>query len=72
MLNPSISYTLCLLGLSLTTASASALLWAMEPLLSVALAWLILRERAQPGFLLLSAVAVVGAMLVVAAELGQP
>ena len=43
-LNPGISYTLSLIGLSMTTASASALLWAMEPLLIVGLGWLVLRE----------------------------
>ena len=64
-LNPGISYTLSLIGLSLTTASASALLWAMEPLLIVGLAWLILRERLTARFLLSCGLAAGGVVLVV-------
>jgi drug/metabolite transporter (DMT)-like permease len=72
LLNPGISYTLSLIGLSLTTASASALLWAMEPLLIVGLAWLVLRERLTPKFQLLTAVAAGGAGLVIGADFGRP
>src|SRR5260221_919197 len=72
LLNPGISYTLSLIGLSMTTASASALLWAMEPLLIVGLAWLVLRERLTPKFLLLTAVAAAGACLVIGADFGRP
>jgi len=64
-LNPGVSYTLSLIGLSLTTASMSAVLWAMEPLLIVGLAWLILRERLTVRFLLLGALAAAGVVLVV-------
>ncbi len=71
-LNPGLSYTLSLIGLSMTTASASALLWATEPLLIVGLAWLVLRERLTPKFLLLTAVAAAGAGLVIGANFGQP
>jgi drug/metabolite transporter (DMT)-like permease len=71
-LNPGISYTLSLIGLSMTTASASALLWATEPLLIVALAWLLLRERLTPKFLLLTAIAAGGASLVIGADFGRP
>jgi drug/metabolite transporter (DMT)-like permease len=64
-LNPGVSYTLSLIGLSLTTASMSALLWAMEPLVIVGLAWLLLRERLTRRFLLLSGLAAAGVVLVV-------
>ena len=45
LINPGLAYTFSLLGLSLTTASMSALLWAAEPLLILGLAWFILHER---------------------------
>lgn len=64
-LNPGVSYTLSLIGLSLTTASMSALLWAMEPLLIVGLAWLLLRERLRARFLLLGGLAAAGVILAV-------
>ncbi len=60
LLDPGLAYTLSLLGLRTTTAAASALLWATEPLLIVGLAWLVLRERLAPRFVLLSACAVAG------------
>jgi drug/metabolite transporter (DMT)-like permease len=71
LLNPGISYTLSLIGLSLTTASASALLWAMEPLLIVGLAWLMLREWLMPKFLLLTAVAAAAVSQVIGADFGR-
>ena len=40
VLNPGVSYALSLAGLQRITASASALLWALEPILILALAWL--------------------------------
>jgi drug/metabolite transporter (DMT)-like permease len=46
VLNPGISYTLSLVGLRRTTASVSSLLWAAEPVLILALGWLLLREVA--------------------------
>ena len=65
LLNPGLSYTLSLLGLRLTTASMSTLLWAAEPIVILGLAWLILRERLTPILLALSALAVAGVWLVV-------
>jgi drug/metabolite transporter (DMT)-like permease len=59
LLNPGISYALSLVGLPYATASLSALLWAVEPLLIVGLAWLVLHERQTAGFLILSAFALV-------------
>lgn len=67
VLNPGIAYALSLLGLVAVSASLSVLLWALEPLLIVALAALVLRERISPGFLVASAAAALGAALVVGA-----
>lgn len=64
LLNPGIAYTLSLLGLRLTTASMSSLLWAAEPILILGLARLSLRERLTPIILLFSALAIVGVVLV--------
>jgi len=72
LLNPGLSYTLSLIGLTLTTASLSALLWGLEPLLIVGLAWLVLRERPTSRFLLLSSLAVAGALLAIGLGLDQP
>jgi drug/metabolite transporter (DMT)-like permease len=57
VMNPGISYTFSLFGLSMTTASMSTLLWATEPILIIGLAWVILREKPvlRPGVLVLPA-----------------
>lgn len=65
LLNPGIAYALSLLGLTTITASVSVLLWALEPLLILALAAFVLRERVTPAMVLLSVGAVVGITLVV-------
>lgn len=64
LLNPGIAYTFGLLGLTLTTASMSTLLWAAEPILILCLAWLILCEQLTRPLIALSAVAVVGVIFV--------
>ena len=45
LLNPGISYTLSLMGLARISASVSTLLWAAEPLMVLAIAAIVLRER---------------------------
>lgn len=65
LLNPGLAYALSLLGLAQITASLSVLLWALEPVLILVLAVLVLRERPGLGVVLLSAVAVAGLVLVV-------
>lgn len=65
LLNPGLAYTFSLLGLSLTTASMSALLWAAEPILILGLAWLILRERLTRSLLACSLLAIFGVFLVI-------
>ncbi|MGQ0600442.1 MAG: DMT family transporter, partial [Anaerolineales bacterium] len=63
-LNPGISYTLSLLGLTMTTASMSTLLWAAEPILIVGLARFVLGERLTRRQIFLSAMALIGVTLV--------
>jgi len=64
LLNPGLAYTFSLIGLTLTTASMSALLWGTEPILILILAWLILRERLRPIHIGLAAVAMLGMMMI--------
>ena len=59
-----LAYTFGLLGLTRTTASMSALLWAAEPILILGLAWLILRERLSRTLLACSLLAITGVVLV--------
>lgn len=65
LLNPGLAYTFSLLGLSLTTASLSALIWAAEPILILGLAWLVLRERLTWSLLACSLLALIGVFLVI-------
>ena len=64
LLNPGLAYALSLLGLVTITASLSVLLWALEPLLIVALAAVFLRERITPAFIALSLLAVAGMVVI--------
>ncbi|GAB4451508.1 MAG: DMT family transporter [Anaerolineae bacterium] len=65
VLNPGLAYTFSLLGLALTAASMSALLWAAEPILILGLAWFILRERLTWSLLACSLLAIIGVFLVI-------
>lgn len=64
LLNPGISYTLSLIGLTTTTASMSTLLWASEPVLILGLAWFMLGEKITPTLITFSIVAIGGVILV--------
>ena len=64
LLNPGLAYALSLLGLVTITASLSVMLWALEPLLIVALAAVFLRERITPAFIALSLLAVAGMVVI--------
>lgn len=64
LLNPGLSYTLSMLGLTRTTASVATLLWAAEPALIVATAWLVLREAITVRLLAATATAACGVLLV--------
>ena len=65
VLNPGIAYALGLIGLTTITASMSVLLWALEPVVILLLAALVLRERIPPALAVTVAVAICGALLVV-------
>jgi drug/metabolite transporter (DMT)-like permease len=65
VLNPGIAYALGLLGLTTIAASMSVLLWALEPVVILLLAALVLRERIPPALAVTVAVAMSGALLVV-------
>lgn len=65
LLNPGLSYALGLVGLASITASVSVLLWALEPVMILFLAAVVLRERTTPMILVLSVAAMAGVGLVV-------
>jgi drug/metabolite transporter (DMT)-like permease len=65
LLNPGLGYGLGLLGLANITASLAVLLWAVEPLLILALAAVFFREPVGRSFVGLSLVAVAGMAMVV-------
>jgi drug/metabolite transporter (DMT)-like permease len=65
LLNPGLAYALSLLGLAQISASLSVLLWALEPVLILVLAVLVLHERPGAIVVALSAAAVAGLALVV-------
>lgn len=65
VLNPGLSYALSLAGLARITASTSVLLWAIEPLLILALAFWLLKDRISKALAACSAVALAGVVLVV-------
>ncbi len=70
ILNPGLAYVLSLLGLALTTASMSTLIWAAEPIVILALAWLALRERVTPPVAICAVIGVLGVVLVAGLSLG--
>jgi probable blue pigment (indigoidine) exporter len=63
LLNPGLAYALSLVGLLTVSVSLSVMLWALEPLLILALAGVVLRERITPGFFGLSLLAAAGMTL---------
>jgi probable blue pigment (indigoidine) exporter len=63
VLNPGLAYLLSLMGLASITAGLSVLLWSLEPVLIVALAWLVLGDRLSPRAIAWSLIAVAGAAL---------
>ena len=67
VLNPGVSYALGLAGLARITASASALLWATEPIMILLMAWALLRQRPTAAITACAGAALVGVLLVVAA-----
>ena len=64
LLNPGLAYALSLLGLVHITVSLSVMLWAFEPVMILALAAWLLRERISPRLVALTPVAIGGLLLV--------
>lgn len=64
-LNPGLAYALGLIGLTTITASMSVLLWALEPVVILLLAALVLREHIPAALTACVAVAITGVLLVV-------
>lgn len=65
VLNPGLAYALSLAGLAQVTASVSVLLWAFEPVLILAIAFVVLRQRVSKPVASCAAVALAGVVLVV-------
>jgi drug/metabolite transporter (DMT)-like permease len=68
VLNPGLAYALSLIGLVQISASLSVLLWALEPVLILVLARLVLGEPLGRALVGLSAVAVAGMVLILNAS----
>jgi drug/metabolite transporter (DMT)-like permease len=66
LLQPGLSFTAAVAGLALTTASVEALIWSLETVFIVGLAWLLLREQVGLSLLGLSLLGVLGVGLVTA------
>lgn len=65
ILNPGMAYALTLLGLVTISASTSVLIGAVEPIMILILAGVLLHERITPALAVLSLVALTGMVLVV-------
>lgn len=65
VLNPGLAYALSLAGLTQVSASVSVLLWAVEPLLIIALARVLLDERITRPHAIAAIAAVAGVTLVI-------
>ncbi len=64
LLEPGFDHTLGLIGLTLTTASMSTLIWDVEPIIIIGLALVILREHLSWPLLTFSVIAISGVVLV--------
>lgn len=65
LLNPGVAYALSLVGLTSITASLSVLLWALEPVMILLLAGIVLGETITRRLVVCSALAVAGTVLIV-------
>jgi drug/metabolite transporter (DMT)-like permease len=64
LLQPGLSFIAGIIGLSLTTASVEALIWSMESIMIMGLAWLILGEQIKLSLIAIACVGVLGVVLV--------
>jgi drug/metabolite transporter (DMT)-like permease len=68
LLEPGLSYVLGILGLSLTSASNANMISIMEPVMTIGLAWLMLKEYVSKSLLGFGSLACVGIGLVATSE----
>jgi drug/metabolite transporter (DMT)-like permease len=68
LLEPGLSYLFGMFGLSLTTASNATFIGTMEPVVTIALSWLILKERISKLLIGLGLVACLGVAIVAAPD----
>ncbi|NJL20863.1 MAG: DMT family transporter [Leptolyngbyaceae cyanobacterium SM1_3_5] len=66
LLEPGLSYLSGMFGLSLTTASNATFIGTMEPVVTIALSWLLLKERINKSLIALGLIACLGVALVAA------
>jgi drug/metabolite transporter (DMT)-like permease len=64
LLQPGLAFIAGIIGLSLTTASVEALIWSMETVMIIGLAWVILGERVNWTLIGLSLLGVLGIVMV--------
>lgn len=64
LLEPGLSYLFGMFGLSLTTASNATFISTMEPVVTIALSWLILKERISKLLIVLGLLACLGVAIV--------
>ena len=69
LLSPGVADTLSLIGLTMTTASMSTLIWDFQPIVILVLAFLVLRERITRSLGALSILASLGVVLVAGVNL---
>ena len=71
LLEPGLAYTAGVVGLALTTASNATLVGSTETVVTIFLAWLLLRERVGGRMVALALVAVAGVLLVTIPDAGS-
>jgi len=64
LIQPGLSFSLGIVGLSLTTVSIESLIWSTETIMIIGLAWLLLGEQVSIGLIIVSAVTFTGMVLV--------
>lgn len=69
ILEPGFAYIFGMLGLVTTTASNASLIGTTEPIIIIAISWIVLREKVTKLFLLFTSLAVVGVILIISQDL---
>ncbi|ABE37781.1 protein of unknown function DUF6, transmembrane [Rhodopseudomonas palustris BisB5] len=72
ILEPGLTYSIGLIGLSLTTAGSASIIGATEPIMIVLIAWLFLSQRPSPRLAVCIVIAVIGLLMVSGETLFRP